>query len=303
MADNTATQRLSDNRVSYTIRSVGKLDGGAEHDFYHSLISMPGWAVFTIMVGVYLGLNALFATAYFVVGGLGGATSGSVVDAFFFSVQTLATIGYGVIHPVSRAANAIVLVESIVGIIYTAMATGLVFVRFSRIRGRVVFSKKAVISPMDGVPTLALRVGNGRGNRIYDAEFRLMVTRRHQTVEGKALYRTEDLKLVRDHAPTLGRSWMMLHRIDDTSPLFNESPETMQAADGEILAAVTGLDGTALQPVHGRYLWESFDIEWGARLTDVLTENSNELIMDLGKFHQIEPTAPTETFAYPKKTA
>jgi inward rectifier potassium channel len=303
MAEPTREMRLSDNRVSYTMRSIGRLEGAAGHDVYHALISMPGLAVFGIMVGLYFALNAAFAAGFLAIGGLGGAEPGSFVDAFFFSVQTMATIGYGVIHPVSRAANWLVVSESVVGIIYTAVATGLVFVRFSRIRGRVVFSKKATISPMDGVPTLALRVGNGRGNRIYDAEFRLMLTRTQRTPEASSLYKTEDLKLVRSHAPTLGRSWMMLHRIDETSPLFHETPESMAAVDAEVLAAVSGLDATALQPVHGRYTWENFDIAWGARLADVLSENGNELILNLDRFHDIEPTKPTATFDYPKKSA
>jgi inward rectifier potassium channel len=234
------------------------------------------------------------------VGGLNGARDGAFDDAFFFSVQTMATIGYGVIHPASHVANLIVVSESIVGIVFTAMATGLLFVRFSRVRGRVVFSHKAVISPLEGMPTVQVRVGNGRRNLIYDAELKLMLTRTRHTAEGKVLYRTEDLKLVRSHAPTLGRSWMLLHRIDEESPFFNETPESLKAADAELVAAVTGIDGTALQPVHGRYTWEHFDIEWGARLADVLSEVGNEVILDLDRFHAVEPTPPTPEFAYPK---
>src|SRR5205085_1475466 len=101
------------------------------------------------------------------------AQPGSFADGFFFSVQTLGTIGYGAMYPVTRLANALVTAESVIGLVVTALATGMVFVRFSRIRGRVVFSRKVTVGPMDGVPTLQVRVGNARSNRIYDVEFRM----------------------------------------------------------------------------------------------------------------------------------
>jgi inward rectifier potassium channel len=289
----------SDNRLSYTFRTVGQLEGSVRFEVYHALISMGWLPVMALLIGSFLLLNAVFALAYLETGGLQGAQHGSFADAFFFSVQTFGTIGYGVIAPVSNSANVVMVVESVASLVFTAMATGLVFVRFSRVRGRIVFSRKATISVMDGVPSVTVRIGNGRSNRIFDAELRMMITRTRTTPEGTRLYVTEDLKLVRSHAPTLGRSWMLLHRIDENSPLFGETPASFAAAEGELVAAVGGMDDTALQPVHGRYTWEANDIVWGAKLADVLSETGTEMIMDLSRFHVVEPTQRTEQFPYP----
>jgi inward rectifier potassium channel len=289
----------SDNRLSYSFRTVGQLEGSVRFELYHALISMGWLPVMGLLIGSFLLLNALFAVAYLETGGLQGAQHGSFSDAFFFSVQTFGTIGYGAISPLSKGANTIVVIESVASLVFTAMATGLVFVRFSRVRGRIVFSKKATISEIDGVPSVTVRIGNGRSNRIFDAELRMMITRTRKTAEGTKLYVTEDLKLVRSRAPTLGRSWMLLHRIDDESPLYGETPESFAAAEGELVAAVGGMDDTALQPVHGRYTWEAPDIIWGAKLADVLSETDTEMIMDLSRFHIIEPTQRTEKFPYP----
>jgi inward rectifier potassium channel len=291
--------RTSDNRLSYGFRTVGKLEGGARYDFYHALLSMPWTPVIVLVVGVFLVLNALFAGGYLLTGGLDGARPGSFDDAFFFSVQTMGTIGYGAIHPVTDAANMVVVVESVVSLAFTAMATGLIFVRFSRVRGRIVFSRQATISMVDGVPTVTVRIGNGRGNRVFDVDLRLMLTRTRRTPEGATQYRTEDLKLVRSHAPTLGRAWMLMHRIDELSPLYKETPQSLAATEAELLAAVGGIDDTALQPVHGRYTWEARDIVWGARLTDILSETPSEMVLDLDRFHAVEPTPRSEQFPYP----
>src|SRR5262249_47047312 len=146
-------------------------------DLYHGLLRVPWWAALGTIVGGYLALNAVFATLYLAVGGIANAEPGSFADAFFFSVQTMGTIGYGAMHPAPRVANALVVAESVTGLVVTALATGLVFARFSQTRARVVFSSRAAIGPMDGVPTLMIRVGNERGNRIVDASFRLGLTR------------------------------------------------------------------------------------------------------------------------------
>jgi inward rectifier potassium channel len=290
---------VSDNRLSYSFRTVGKLEGASGFDIYHALVSMSWTPVMLLIIGVFMLLNMVFAEAYVVSGGLHGAQPGSFSDAFFFSVQTFGTIGYGAIYPLSGEANAIMVMESVASLVFTAVATGLVFVRFSRVRGRIVFSRKATISLMDGIPSVTVRIGNGRSNRIFDAELRLMITRTRHTPEGTKLYATEDLKLLRSRAPTLGRSWMLVHRIDEQSPLYRETPDSFSAAEGEIVAAVSGTDDTTLQPVHGRYTWEAPDVLWGSKLTDVLTEHGNVMVMDLDKFHAVEPAHRTEQFPYP----
>lgn len=299
MARQRTNQGASGNRLSYSFRVVGGAPADW-HDAYHWLLRVPWWGALGLLGLAYLLVNLLFGMLYAEVGGIEHAAPGSFADGFFFSIQTMGTIGYGAMYPTTRLANALVTVESMLGLMVTALATGLVFVRFSRIRGRVVFCRKVAIAPMDGVPTVQIRVGNERSNRIFDADLRLTLTRTIRTAEGVAIYRTEDLKLVRDRAPTLMQSWMILHRVDAASPLHGLTPEVMKATDAEITCSLTGTDDVTLQPIHGRYTWEHFDVAWGQRLADVLSESADgSIVLDLTRFHALEPTARTDGFPYP----
>jgi inward rectifier potassium channel len=287
-------------QLSYSFRVIGSRRGGFR-DAYHALLKMPWWDAIGLIVAAYLVLNALFALVYLAIGGVANAAPSSFLDAFFFSVQTMGTIGYGTMFPITRLANFVVVGESIVSLLFTALATGIIFVRFSQTRGRILFSKCAVISPMDGVPTLMIRVGNERRNAIYDAQLHLTLIRTRRTAEGQLFYLNDDLKLARQRAPTLMQSWTMLHRIDETSPLKGATPESLASMDAELSVALSGIDDTSLLPVHGRHTYEHFSIYWGARLVDVLTESPDgNLLLDLTHFHEVEPTQPTADFPYPR---
>jgi inward rectifier potassium channel len=235
------------------------------------------------------------------IGGVAGVAPGSLGDAFFFSVQTIGTIGYGAMYPVSPAANAVVTAESIVGLIATALVTGIVFARFSQSTGQLIFSDKAVISPMNGVPTLAFRVGNDRASTVFEARIHASIIRTEKTLEGMTFYRLVDLKLVRESTMALARSWSVLHTIDDKSPLWGATPESCTADEMELVITVVGTDDTSLQPVHGRARYLVSDIVWGARLADVLSELPDGRVqLDVTQFDKITPTTPTDTFPYPR---
>jgi inward rectifier potassium channel len=281
----------------YEIRIVG-LPPPTVRDLYHALLRVRWWTALAVIVGGYLALNVAFAALYLAVGGVVNAAPGSFVDAFFFSVQTMGTIGYGSMYPATRAANAVVVAESVTGLLFTALATGLVFVRFSVTRARVVFSSRVAIGPVDGEPTLMLRVGNERSSRIVDASFRLMLVRTTRTKEGASIYRSVDLPLVRNRAYALSRSWMILHRLAD-GPLAAETPASLAAADAELTLAVSGMDETSLQPVHAQHTWMTGSIVWGARLADVISETPDgNMVLDLTRFHALEPTDPAPGFPY-----
>ena len=202
----------------------------------------------------------------------------------------MGTIGYGAMYPVSTAANALMVVESVTSLILTALATGLVFVRFSQTRARLLFSQRAAVGPMDGVPTLMVRVGNERRGNIVGTEFRLTFTRTAKTVEGTTVYRLEELPLVRSRAPALSRAWNVMHRIVEGSPLYGWDAETLAAMEGELQLEVVGLDDTSLQPIHARHTWFAGSVAWSSRLADVLAETPDgDMILDLRKFHAVVP--------------
>ena len=282
----------------YEMRVVGVPRAGLR-DLYHWLLRVPWWAALGVIVAGYLLLNAAFAAAYLVTGGIANAAPGSFLDAFFFSVQTMGTIGYGSMFPTTRLANALVVAESVAGLIVTALATGLVFARFSQTRARVVFSSRVAVGPLDGIPTLMMRVGNERRGRIVDARFRLTLMRTTRTSEGVAMYRVVDRPLARDRAPALSRSWTLLHPLVPGSPLAGESPESLAAADAELTLAVSGTDETSLQAVHAQHTWIHRSIAWGTRLADVLSETpEGNVVLDLATFHELAPTAPIPGFPY-----
>ena len=268
-------------------------------DLYHALLRVPWWATILTISGGYLLLNALFAGLYLLVGGVALAQPSSFFDAFCFSVQTMSTIGYGHMVPVTGAANTVMVCEAVTGLLVTAMATGLVFARFSQTRARVTFSSRVAIAPMDGVPTLMIRLGNDRRGRIVNAVFRATLTRTVQTAEGMTMYRSVDLPLVRDHAFALSRSWTLLHRIEPGSPLEGDSPASLAAGDVELTVAVAGVDDTSLQQVHALHTWPYTALVWGARLADTITEpDDHTMIMDLSRFHDLVATPAIAGFPY-----
>ncbi|MEO8801601.1 MAG: ion channel, partial [Polyangiaceae bacterium] len=254
---------------SYQLRVVGghkSLFG----DWYHELLRMPWKALLIFLVIAFILLNVLFALGFMSVGGVMHMRPSSFEDAFYFSAQTMGTIGYGAMYPESRGANLLVVTESFVSLLTTALFTGLVFTKFSRPTGRVAFSKWATISLMNGKPTLAFRLGNERRNTILEGSIHVALSRNETTDEGVTFYRLLDLRLNRERSPAIARSWTVLHTIDEASPLFGATPELAEEEDFELIVSLIGVDDTSYQPVHARYTYEHAEIAWGKRLADVL---------------------------------
>jgi len=286
--------------ANYQIRIVGHRRT-LLRDFYHAVLQLPWWATIAGICGAFLLANTAFGVAYMLVGGVVHAKPESFRDAFFFSVQTMGTIGYGALYPEGVGANVVVAIESVTSLTLTALATGLVFAKFSRPTARFVFTRRAVITLIESVPTLTFRLGNERGNQVVDAQIRAVVIRTEKTSEGSTFYRMLDMKLTRERALSLSRSWSVQHPIDRLSPFFGETPASIAAKEIEMQVMVVGLDDITLQPVHASHRYFAQDIVWGARLADVLSETpEGDLLMDLGKFHEVEPTAPSAAFPYPE---
>jgi len=268
-------------------------------DFYHALMQLDWPKTIVFISFVYFVVNVVFAVAYFECDGIEHADPHSFLDAFYFSVQTMGTIGYGFMYPKTHFANAVVVVESTASLVLTALATGLVFAKFSRPTARIMFSERMSFAPMNGVPTLAFRVGNQRKNLIVEAQLRLVMSRSERTLEGKDFYRSTDLKLVRDRL-SLQRSWTVLHVVDETSPLFGQTPESLAAADVEFFVNVSGLDDTWMQTVHAQHRYGAAQVAFGYRLTDIVTDTGSVVTLDLTKFHDVEPAEPQPGFPYPR---
>jgi len=271
-------------------------------DWYHLMLRAPWWADLLAIAAGFLMVNVLFALAYSVVGGIAGVREGSFGDLFFFSVQTMATIGYGSMYPRTTAAHALTTGEALVGILVIAVSTGIVFSKFSVLRARVRFATSAVIAPMNGVPTLMLRVGHERSSRVIDAMIRVGLTRTERTSEGVMMYRMYDLKLERERAPALSRSWTILHTITPESPLYRATPASAVTDELELVVSLTGTDETSGQTLHaGRTYDVEKELRWGHRYTDMVSPRPNGgFLVEMDKFDAVTPTEPTEAFPFPQ---
>jgi len=241
-------------------------------DMYHYLLTSSWPMLLLIIATVFFGANLLFALGYYLDGGIENVRSGSFLDMFFFSVQTMATIGYGKLEPVTLLSNILVSIEALVGLVALAMMTGLVFAKFSRPTARVRFSRYVVISSRDGVQSLMVRMANMRSNRIVEAEVHLTAVWDERTAEGESIRTIYDLRTTRRRSPLFSLSWTVIHPIDSASPLYGLTPEILEQRKAEIVVSVVGLDETFAQTIHARHPFKTSDIIWGARFADVLRE-------------------------------
>jgi inward rectifier potassium channel len=258
-------------------------------DGYHYFLRAPWLVSLALLISGFLLLNVGFGLAYTFVGGVESVQPGSFIDALFFSVQTMGTIGYGVMHPISTGANTVVVVEAMTSIIVTALATGLVFAKFARTTARIAFSNQVVICQHDGKLTLMFRVGNQRGNLILEATARVSVSRTKRHTNGNPFYQLADLQLVRDRSQAMSRGWTIMHIINETSVFEGATTLSMEQQEFELLVSVVGTDETSMQTVHARHSYSWKDIRIGYRMADTLTETpAGDLVVDLRKFHEVE---------------
>ena len=261
------------------------------NDFYHRALRMRWpWLVFAI-VCTYLLANAGFALLYLLDGNaIGGARAGSFADAFFFSVQTMGTIGYGKLVPISLYANLLVTLETVFGMLSLALATGLLFARVSIPSAKILFSQRAVVFDYQGQPTLSFRIANERQNQIIQAEVTATLIRTECSSEGVLMRRLHSLTLVRSTTPIFELTFSALHVIDAASPLAGATPDSLATAQSELIVTVTGLDETMGQTIHARYsyLWD--EIDWQHRFVDIFQrEDGVAVAVDMQHFHATEP--------------
>lgn len=262
-------------------------------DLYVNLLHLPWWAVLTLGVAFYFLSNLLFATIYYLLGNdISNALHFS--DFFFFSVQTMATIGYGHMVPLTFASNICVAIEALWGLSFFAFLTGFVFSKFSRPTAHVLFSDIAVISDFNGARHLKIRMANQRTNRIVDANARLYLVRLTTTDEGYRMRRFYDLPLVRSDVPLLQLTWTLLHKIDENSPLFGVTQAQMAENEDEIIVSLVGLDETLSQTIHARHSYIAAEIIPDAYFADVVSMQDGKVHIDYNLFHSYTPVKPAE---------
>ena len=286
--------RLLNHDGSFNVVREG-LDPLSSLSLYHWLLTIS-WPKFLGFVSImYVAVNAIFAIAFLLCGPdalqspTGNFNGQPFYRAFFFSVDTFATIGYGNIIPVGVAANALVAIEALVYILAIALATGVVFSRFSRPSASIIYSRNAIVAPYRGINALEFRIANARSSQLIEVQVQVILTKM-ELIDGAKVRKFYDLDLERRRVVFFALSWTVVHPIDESSPLHGETRESLLDADAEFLVLLTGTDETISQTVHSRSSYKADEIVWGARFGNMFmrTEDGGIVGMNLNRIHNFD---------------
>lgn len=301
--------RLLNRDGSFNVRREG-LRFWASLSLYQSLLTMSWTHFLTLLVVSFFAINGLFGLAYVFCGpgALAGPAEGvcnqGFLLAFFFSVHTFSTIGYGHIVPVGLASNLVVTVESLVGLLWVALSTGLIFARFSRPTAKILFSQKALMAPYQDITAFEFRIVNSRSNQVIELEAKVLFSR-FVNEKGRKVRRFELLNLERNKVAFFPLSWTIVHPINENSPLYGLTDQDLNETDAEFLILLTGIDETFCQTVHTRSSYKPSEIIWGARFSNLFNhpEDNQPITIQVDRLHAYEavdhPTLKSSSFRNP----
>jgi inward rectifier potassium channel len=286
-------KRLLNQDGSFNVRREG-LPLLQSLSAYHYFLTMTWTRFLGYVIAVYVFTNALFAIAYVgcgddaLTGFLSMGAGERFATAFFFSVHTLATIGYGSIVPTNNLANLVVIVEALVGLLAFALVAGIVFARFARPMAQIVFSRNAIIAPYRGMTAFMFRIVNQRSNEIVQVQAKLMLTRRKKGIDGEREF--IGLKLERDNVVFFPLTWTVVHPIDEKSPLHGITQQDLIDSEAEFLILLNGFDETFSQTVHTRSSYVAEEVVWGAKFRSIFNppKPDGTLSVDIRKMHDVE---------------
>jgi inward rectifier potassium channel len=286
-------QRLINKDGSSNVKRSG-LPFFQSLSFYHSLITMPWWKFNVLVFSVYLSVNLLFAFIYYLIGlnQLGGMVGTTMTErfweAFFFSTQSLTTVGYGRLNPVGLGASIVAAVESMIGLLGFALATGLLYGRFSRPVAKILYSKLAIIAPYRGMNGLMVRIANKRKNELIEVEAQMLMS--HVEIDaGREVRRFEFLRLELKRINVLSMTWTIVHPIDDTSPMHGMKPEDFKKKKIECVVWLKGFDESFSQTIYSRSSYRYDEIEYGAKFIPLVSPGrKGSVVVALDKIHDFE---------------
>jgi inward rectifier potassium channel len=286
MRRRNAPVRIRSGRVEFLKINAAR---GGWRDGYHWVLSLdwPQFALF--LLASYIAINLFFGALYFIGDGIADLPPGFPY-AFFFSVETLATVGYGHNYPATLYAHVIVTIEIFIGMIWLAVITGLIFVRFARPTARILFSQNILIGNHDGKPSLMFRVANLRHTSMSDARFRILFSRDERVLEGELIRRFYPLTVYPAHMIRFPAALTIRHTIDERSPLHGATAETLEESDAFFLASVTSYEEVIAASVQSQQDYTHENIRWGERFVDIYEElDGGRLQVDYGRIHDTEP--------------
>lgn len=237
-------------------------------DYYHNLLTLSWGKTIGVFFCVFIVLNALFGTLFWLDPESLPDSDGSWFNCFFFSVETFATIGYGHWYPGSFFSHIIVTIEAAIGVVTTAIMAGFFFAKFARPNSKIEFTEKLILHDYEGHPTLSFRIINIRENQLIDSKVHVNLLLDTLTKEGQSMRKFLDLKLIRSRVPIFSMSMSLMHPIDDESPL--QPMLKGEILKGEIIVTVVGTDSTFGQTVHATQMYQLDDIVTGKRWADMV---------------------------------
>lgn len=260
-------------------------------DGYHWVLSLS-WPRFGLfLLSAYLAINLAFAALFAIGDGcIGEMRSGDFREAFFFSVETLATVGYGHMYPATLYGHIVVTLEIFIGMIWLAVITGLIFVRFSRPTARILFSTAILIGNFNGRRNLMFRVANLRHTSMVEAEFRVVFSRDEPVLEGGTVRRFYQLPVYPNRMATFPAALVIRHLIDENSPLFGETAESLESSDAFFVGSTVSVETVMAASVQSQQGYSYTELRWEERFVDVYTElPDGRLEVDYGRLHETEP--------------
>jgi inward rectifier potassium channel len=263
----------------------------AWQDLYHYCMTVSWPWFFASWAGVFVAFNLVFATIYGLVpDAIANLDPPGFAGDLFFSIETLATVGYGHMHPASIYGHVVAAAEIFLGLTSLALVTGVIFARFSRPTARFLFAEVAVVRPLDGRRVIMLRVANARQNLVLEASARLRLIRNVVSTEGYRMRRVFDLRLVREEQPVFVLGWNLMHVIDESSPLAGETAESLGQSRASLNLTLSGRDETTGQVLMARHGYAADAIRWNHSFRDVIADGADGAVhFDYTNFHTVEP--------------
>jgi inward rectifier potassium channel len=259
---------------------------------YHDLITMPVGKFIMLIIVFYALMNFIFAGIYYAIGtehlgGIGTDTDmNGFWEAFFFSCQTFTTVGYGRVNPTGFATNIVAAIESLSGLMAFAIATGLLYGRFSRAKADLIFSDNAVIAPYKNINALMFRVAHAKKHVLNNVDAQVIIAMNIEEEHG-SVRRFFPLKLELSTINFLSLTWTIVHPIDEASPLFGMNADDLSNSNAEIMLLLKGFDDTFSQDVHKRSSYKHYEIIWGAKYVSLLTDvRRGVTVIDLSRMNE-----------------
>ena len=280
-----------DGSVNVKKRGLGFFD---HFSVFHYLVT-TNWVRFNLLVILsYVLINILFGLIYWSVGieeiGIKHDTWWEdLLESIYFSAQTFSTVGYGRANPGSHVANFIAFAEMLIGMMYLALAAGLLFARFSRPVGKIVYSKKALIAPYHDISAFMVRLSNAKTNLLLNVEAKLLLTMK-QVENGKEVRKFYELPLEMNNINILALSWTIVHPIEQGSPLYGMDKEKLNKSNAEFMVLIKGYNNTLSQNVHSRTSYKHYDVKWNAKFSSIFYNEKGSAVVDLNKIGEFVHT-------------